>query len=67
MKLVVRELIQNKLNSITLKKELDKLLNELAYRNSIREDYKSLKEKLGGKGASRKAAEQIVNQFKDTD
>lgn len=53
---VVTELIQNDLNAKQLKKELDKLLYSEEHRNFIKEAYKELKIKLGGKGASKKAA-----------
>ncbi|MGA8853744.1 MAG: lipid-A-disaccharide synthase [Christiangramia sp.] len=61
---VVKELIQNEFNSKNLKKELQKILNE-DNRKRIFEDYFELERKLGGNGASRKAAKLIydtVNQ-----
>ncbi|MFC4221087.1 lipid-A-disaccharide synthase [Flagellimonas marina] len=56
---VVKELIQNELTSKNLKKELSKIV-EGEERKRILEDYKILKEKLGGKGASQLAARLIV-------
>ena len=53
---VVKELIQSDLNTKNLQIELQKLLNPET-RNILLEDYKQLKEKLGGTGASQKAAE----------
>jgi lipid-A-disaccharide synthase len=52
---IVKELIQNELNETNLKMELDKLLNRDT-RNQMLSDYAELKEKLGGAGASKKAA-----------
>lgn len=59
---VVKELIQNDLNSKNLKNELQKLLNP-ANRNKILTDYAVLKEKLGGKGASKTTAKLIFNSL----
>ncbi|MBO0321455.1 lipid-A-disaccharide synthase [Muricauda sp. CAU 1633] len=56
---VVKELIQSELTSKKLKKELSKIV-EGKERERILEDYKILKEKLGGKGASQLAAQLIV-------
>ncbi|MBA3972209.1 MAG: lipid-A-disaccharide synthase [Bacteroidetes bacterium] len=52
---IVKELIQNELNEANLKLELDKLL-EKETRDKLLADYAALKEKLGGAGASAKAA-----------
>ncbi|MEZ4810607.1 MAG: lipid-A-disaccharide synthase [Allomuricauda sp.] len=56
---VVKELIQNELNSKNLKNELSKIVKGKE-RDRILSDYKLLKEKLGGKGASQLAARLIV-------
>jgi lipid-A-disaccharide synthase len=56
---VVKELIQSELTSKNLKKELSKII-EGHERERILVDYKILKEKLGGKGASQLAARLIV-------
>ena len=55
---VVKELIQDDLNTINLKKELQKILKD-SNRASIMKEYGILEQKLGGHGASRKAAELI--------
>ena len=57
---VVKELIQNELNSQNLKSELENILTGQK-RDKILSDYIILKEKLGGTGASEKAADAIVN------
>lgn len=56
---VVKELIQNDLTTKNLKAELSKIV-EGSERERILSDYKLLKEKLGGKGASELAAQLIV-------
>lgn len=59
---VVKELIQNELNTQNLKKELNKILDENV-RTRIFEDYYDLEKKLGGQGASRKTAELIYQKL----
>ena len=56
---VVKELIQNDLNIVNIKSELDKILYNDSARDKMKEDYLLLKEKLGGKGASARAAKII--------
>ena len=56
---VVKELIQNELTSKNLKKELSKIIGG-PERERILSDYKVLREKLGGRGASQLAARLIV-------
>jgi len=58
-KMIVKELIQHDLTTQNLAKELDKLLNDSLYRTEMKANYKILKEKLGGVGASRRAAKEI--------
>jgi lipid-A-disaccharide synthase len=55
-RLVVKELIQDDFTVENLKKELTSLLNDENYTARMQEDYKLLREKLGGKGASARAA-----------
>ena len=61
---VVTELIQDDFNTINLKKELKKTLNEFD-RTKFFVNYYELEKKLGGKGASRKTAELIYNSIKE--
>ncbi len=56
---LVKELIQDDLNTKNLKSELDKVLT--TNRSRILSDYKQLKQKLGNSGASAKAAKIIVD------
>ncbi|MEX0968791.1 MAG: lipid-A-disaccharide synthase [Bacteroidia bacterium] len=59
-KLVVRELIQRDFTLANLRQELDRLLNDDAYRKSMLENYTALQQRLGRGGASAKAAKIIV-------
>nr|WP_299337948.1 lipid-A-disaccharide synthase [Allomuricauda sp.] len=56
---VVKELIQNELNAENLKKELSKIVKG-EKRQQILSDYTELQKKLGGKGASQKTAQLLV-------
>lgn len=60
---VVKELIQADLNDELLKEELGKLIQDTNYRKSMLDNFKALKEKLGGKGASSRAAEIILKDL----
>ncbi len=60
-KLIVKELIQNELNRQTLRGELNNLLNNQRYRENMINEYKALRERLGGKGASHRAATSIYD------
>jgi lipid-A-disaccharide synthase len=57
---VVKELIQTDLNTKNLVEELNKMI-EGEKRNQVLADYSLLRKKLGGKGASEKAAEVILS------
>lgn len=60
---VVKELIQSELNTKNLKTELTKILTE-PKRSQVLNDYRELREKLGGAGASGRTAELIVEDLK---
>lgn len=60
-KIVVKELIQNELNRKNLRNEVNKLLFDKKHREKILKDYEELKIRLGGKGASERASEIILN------
>lgn len=62
-KLVVTELIQNDLNTKRVREELSKIL-EPQNRQRLLKEYDALEEKLGGIGASEKAANLIVSALK---
>ncbi|MBK6408664.1 MAG: lipid-A-disaccharide synthase [Flavobacteriales bacterium] len=56
---VVRELIQKDMAPKELRKELDQLLNDDAYRSRMLADLQELREKLGGPGASAHVADRV--------
>lgn len=60
----VAELIQQDMNAERLHSELKKVLEEGEFRNKMLVDFKELKVKLGGGGASKKVAESIVNDLR---
>lgn len=57
---VTRELIQNDLTVENLTAELKRLLEDTAYINKMKEDFKLVRESLGGPGASARAAQIIA-------
>ena len=59
----VRELIQSELNTSNLIDELNKITTGKS-RKSMLNDYEELHQKLGGIGASKRAAKLIVNYLK---
>ena len=59
---VVKELIQDDLNPENLNKELSKILND-THRKVVLNQYDALEQKLGGVGASKKAAQLIVKNL----
>jgi lipid-A-disaccharide synthase len=60
----VKELVQNDLTSENIKTELELILNNKEHRQLILNDYASLYDKLGGVGASKRLAEQLLNYIK---
>ena len=60
---VVRELIQKELNTKNLEIELNKIISG-NQREEMLSQYEVLEQKLGGKGASKKTAELIINAIK---
>lgn len=64
-KQVVLELIQNDLNYVNVKNELSKLLFDNEYIAKMKEDYTNLTQKLGGVGASERAANIMVNYLRE--
>lgn len=57
---LVKELIQYDFNATNLREELSRLLTDNVYSCRMREEYRMLKEKLGGRGASENAARKIL-------
>jgi lipid-A-disaccharide synthase len=59
---VLKELIQDEMNEKNIAVELDKLLNNIAYRTEMMANYASLKQMLTSKGsASAEAARQVLS------
>lgn len=63
-KMVVKELIQEECNTVSLRTELNLLLNDPLYRSQMLLNYQQLAEKMGEPGASGKAARIIVNALR---
>lgn len=62
----VKELIQHECHADDMITELNPILHDKYYRDRIKNDLKELHAKIGGKGASQKAAEIIVKNFWNT-
>lgn len=62
-KLVVKELLADAMTTDNMKKELKLLLLDENYRNKMFQAYAEVREKLGGVGASDKAAKEIFNKL----
>jgi lipid-A-disaccharide synthase len=56
---IVKELIQMEVTLENISAELEKLIADAEYRREMLENYAALREKLGGRGASHKAAQLI--------
>jgi lipid-A-disaccharide synthase len=61
---VVKELIQDDFNEAALRSELQRLLHDSSYRQTMLDDLSELQRKLGGMGASRKVAELMIGYLK---
>jgi lipid-A-disaccharide synthase len=61
---VVKELIQNDLNTLNIKSELEKILFDKTNRDLMLKEYKGLKILLGEKGASEKTAKLMVQYLR---
>lgn len=59
----VKELIQQECHADDMITALSPILHDKYYREAIKNDLKQLHEKIGGKGASKNAAEIIVKKF----
>jgi lipid-A-disaccharide synthase len=63
-KLVVKELIQDDFNTANLTSEVDKLLHNAEYRSIMKQNFVSIKQQLGGPGASEKIAKDLADWLK---
>ena len=61
---VVKELIQHMMNRKKIKEELDLILFDKSHRERMLNDYKELNVKLGGAGASKRFAEEMVSSLR---
>lgn len=59
---VVKELIQDEMNADMISSELKKILDDPAYRQKMLDSFSELKNKLGGPGASARAAALITGR-----
>lgn len=62
---LIKELVQDDLTSENIAGELQRLLHDKPYRQQILDNYKLLKEHLGGPGASHRLAEGLYNDVKN--
>ena len=60
---VIRELIQKEMNPENIENELNLLLNKSPYRKKMIHKYEELEKKLGGAGASKRAAKGIFSDL----
>lgn len=60
---VIKELIQKEMNPENIEKELSLLLNNRSYRSNMVHKYNDLEKKLGGAGASQRAAKGIFSDL----
>jgi lipid-A-disaccharide synthase len=60
----VVELIQGRLTKDNLSLELNRIMKDSNVRDSMRKDYDLLREKLGGQGASQRAARLMMQYLK---
>ena len=60
-KLVVKEFIQGNFNHLLVAKEMNKILNNKAYVNQIKNGYKKIKNLLGNENVISKITEHIIN------
>jgi lipid-A-disaccharide synthase len=60
-KLIVKELIQSEMQYQEISTELEQLLNDEAYRSSMKASYQALIDKLGNFGASSRTADLVYN------
>ena len=59
-----KELIQHDCTPDKISRELDLLVNDINYRAKMQQDYSDVREVLGGKGASAKVAQAMIDELK---
>ncbi|PTN09951.1 lipid-A-disaccharide synthase [Mangrovibacterium marinum] len=60
----VKELLQHNCTAGNIRKELQRILGDTEYRRQIEASYRELRKKLGGPGASKRAAQLIVQKLR---
>ena len=60
---IVRELIQDEMTGKTIKKELDRLVFDIEYRENMLKNFSELKKTIGKPGASKRVAELILKEM----
>ena len=63
-KLAFKELIQDKFTAEAITQEVRSLIEDSRYRQQMLDDYKAIRDSLGGSGASRKVARAMINLIK---
>jgi len=63
-KLAFKELIQDKFTAEAITEEVRSLIEDGTYRQQMLDDYKAIRDSLGGSGASRKVARAMINLIK---
>ena len=58
-----KELIQHSCTPDLINQELEQLLHNNVYREKMIDDYRQIREVLGGKGASAKVAQAMVDEL----
>lgn len=61
---VFRELIQEDFTAANVAAELDRLCNDKEYRSAMEDDYRRIRESLGGGGASREVAKAVIAELR---
>lgn len=61
---VVKELFQETCTPLTVGNELERILNDTSYRETMLVNYREMLEKLGGPGCAERAANEMINILK---
>ena len=61
---VIKELIQYNMTVEKISNELEQIINNNVYRNNMLNNFEEMRNTLGGKGASKRTAEIIINSLR---
>jgi lipid-A-disaccharide synthase len=64
-KLIFKELVQDDASPEKIFAEVSRLFTDKEYRSTMKSDYASLRDKLGGPGASQRIARQMIDLMKE--